>query len=85
MAPPVRLLRRRHIGKPDNPAFGLRDDFLGDDHDVIVLQREWRGLEAVGDQPGQVHALVDHGQAAQSDHLHPVGRVTARFHRCSHG
>jgi hypothetical protein len=39
-AAPAGFFRRRHIGQADHPALGLGDDFLGDDHDVVVLQRE---------------------------------------------
>ena len=73
-----RAIRGIDLGKPAQPALGLRDHLLRDDDDLAV-----RGLGGRGDQRPEVVALPDLGQAGESGAAAPRARRARRARRAS--
>ena len=71
-----RRWRRRHVGEPDEPAFGLRDDLLADHDHVAGDERCALPRGGIDDECCDVVAGPDFADALDADHL-----VAGRFHR----
>ena len=56
-----------HIVEGDHAAFGLGDDFLGDDEHIAAFERGVLGAQGGVDQLSEIVALSDFGDAADGE------------------
>src|SRR5689334_2893753 len=70
-----------YVTQIDETPLGLRDDLVGDDQDIVVMQGEVAGAGGVQDDLRQIRAGRDLWDLVQADQLHGVNwfRHARRF------